>query len=862
MFYVFFLALLIWFLSLIPSCSMSIPPPSAPAGYNDAPPMSKAAESENPCGAPIWLVDVHNQNLLVVDTPLWVHMPYGKSINFTLTYNAILSEDRTEHWVGKRWANSFSEYIEYSVEENIYSHYAGDGRVDSYLYENQSYKIDEKYLMPSETRFAGSLTVDGNEIDITYPTGEIKTFTLSSSGKWLISSLIDENGNQTTYHYTPDSERLSSITSPNGQSINISYSSTGMIETVSDSIGRTALLEYDDQLNLTAITDMEGYRATLDYDEETGYISAISDALGTTTFLIERGNGEENLETDYPEVGEPLGLSNRLTITDPLGNSSEYFYNSVTGKTWYVSPEHYVSYRDAVENNANQDVPKTIYSYTHYDEGYSRVADISYPDGSFISYQYDEHKNLNEINLSSGKKLTLTNDTNGNPIESINEVGFAITQRFNERNQLILRSTSIGSESYNYDEAGRIISVKDVNGHQTSYTYNEYGQLTTATNPLGHIKALEYNLNQQLASVMVDGTEVASFTYDSASRVATMTDLHGKMTHYTYNNIDTLTRVQGEGGRSVDRVYGSCPRVKHEETYADGRSYRFSYDADKNLASITDPMMGKTRVMRDKVGRITALIDANQNRTEFDFDVGGNLVTKRYNDASELSFTYDKGRLSTRTNARGTVKTYHYNLMGQLTSITYSDETPDITLTYDALGRIATITDQLGLTTYQFHNDGQLMSIDGHLENDTVAFEYDQLNRIRLITIDGVEKSQYHYDSLGRVASIKAFGELYNYDYRDSGADIGYSIEYPNGVVKNTEFDGAGDLSSIRYMLGENTISSFDYNVDLSGNITSASGNESLALPNDPYRATYNGLNQVVSWNGQVEVLSMTPMGI
>ena len=64
-----------------------------------------------------------------------------------------------------------------------------------------------------------------------------------------------------------------------------------------------------------------------------------------------------------------MGASHRITVKDPLGQKSEYFYNGLVGYGWYVSPRDYVEYEDAFTNNAAATVPKTVNYYDSTSKG-------------------------------------------------------------------------------------------------------------------------------------------------------------------------------------------------------------------------------------------------------------------------------------------------------------------------------------------------------------------------------------------------------------------------------------------------------------------------------------------------------------
>ena len=91
----------------------------------------------------------------------------------------------------------------------------------------------------------------------------------------------------------------------------------------------------------------------------------------------------------------------------------------------------------------------------------------------------------------------------------------------------------------------------------------------------------------------------------------------------------------------------------------------------------------------------------------------GWLDNKRYADSPASggqagpSYTYKpSGRLLTRTWARGVTTTYTYNAAGDLSSVDYSDTTPDVVIQYDRAGRQKTRTDASGVCTWTYDISG------------------------------------------------------------------------------------------------------------------------------------------------------------
>jgi YD repeat-containing protein len=114
-----------------------------------------------------------------------------------------------------------------------------------------------------------------------------------------------------------------------------------------------------------------------------------------------------------------------------------------------------------------------------------------------------------------------------------------------------------------------------------------------------------------------------------------------------------------------------------------------------------------------------ATTGAGAARTVWNYDAWrGFLVSKRYDDGKGPDYTYitsgstGKGRLNKRFWSRGSKATYSYNAAGELSGITYAGTptTPNVTYTYDRLGRIATVVQGSITTTLAYNDLGQVLT--------------------------------------------------------------------------------------------------------------------------------------------------------
>ena len=120
------------------------------------------------------------------------------------------------------------------------------------------------------------------------------------------------------------------------------------------------------------------------------------------------------------------------------------------------------------------------------------------------------------------------------------------------------------------------------------------------------------------------------------------------------------------------------------------------------------------------------------DETRWERNAASGLLTRKfYPDNSQVRYIYnDNLALSSRDWARpsGAETSYGYHAdTGQLTSITYTDATPDIAFTYDRLGRVKTVTDALGTRTFTYDEKLQLESeaIAGSLYDATITRKYE-----------------------------------------------------------------------------------------------------------------------------------------
>jgi len=224
---------------------------------------------------------------------------------------------------------------------------------------------------------------------------------------------------------------------------------------------------------------------------------------------------------------------------------------------------------------------------------------------------------------------------------------------------------------HEYSPAYRTASI-DTLGRRTDYEYDGLGRVVQERRPDGVVRQVRYYANSDLPAVetLFDGAQILDqyfYLYDSQhTRTSVVHDIDHD-TQWTASDPCTVTESTLAGEPS--RVYG-----------ANVYPAEYAYDANGNL---------------------TALMDGNSNVTRFVYDYRNRLIEKLYADTNKTAFTYyQDGLLKTRRDARGIVTTYTYDALGNVTSVQYSDSTPDVVYEYNAAGLLSAMRQTAkGVTT-------------------------------------------------------------------------------------------------------------------------------------------------------------------
>jgi RHS repeat-associated protein len=406
------------------------------------------------------------------------------------------------------------------------------------------------------------------------------------------------------------------------------------------------------------------------------------------------------------------------------------------------------------------------------------------------------------LQLSINFGLTSLTDTNGNTL-SFTAAG--------------ITSTPSGrGVTYARDSENRINTITDPNGNVFSYGYDAAGDLTTFTDSLGNVSTFSYDGNHDLLSYTdPSGNQPIRSVYDDSGRLIqlvdafghvlnlqndpgssteTVTDFLGNTTTYVYDANGNIIQTTDALGNVSSATFDAL-NDKISVTNALGQKTTYTYDANKNQLTMTDPL-GHT---------ISKTYNA-QSQVLTSTDQDGNVTTKTY-DANENLLTMVDPLGNTRTN------TYASN--GTLLSTT-DQAGKTTTYTYDGAGNLNSQTDANGVvTTYTNDANGNRLTqtitrtTSSGPQTLSTQYKYDGMNRITQTTYPDGSVRQTSYNAAGQKASITdGLGYVTAYKYNAAGRLI--QTTYPDGSLEVTAYDADGHRTQFTGKSGAVTTYAYD----------------------------------------------------
>lgn len=551
--------------------------------------------------------------------------------------------------------------------------------------------------------------------------------------------------------------------------------------------------------------------------------------------------------------------TNRLVQENQLGKGN---YNVMSGELINEIPgdEQTTNYEYASSTTAlpilNAVKQKTLSATTenitykqqsYYDQlPYGQVSKNNKTKDDFIVQQINQQFVYDNYGLPIkqidplGKETTYEYDSKRlYPTKVINAKGQTINMvydNFSGQPTLITDPNGL-QEQRSYDAFGRLISVKksalDGSGTMTElerYSYNDFSmprsvKKETKTGENTWAVSVEYynglgQLIQTRNKYNGNDFAVVSQQYDSLGRVVKTT--------LPYSAGGEAFVAENWNTPVVVKEYDALNRVTKEITPAG--TNRFSYDG--YITTITDANEVQKKIERDAydrlvaveeyidgqfvktkysynvLGKLTKIVDSQNNEREFVYDDLGRLLSQTEMHKPGVSgnswqYEYDQNsRVKKQTDPNGNVTTYDYDQLDRVTKETTTDG--QINYVYDqginAVGRLTKVESSYGV--------GYKKEIKHNLWGG-VTQENVTINQRPFSTI-------YEYDFLGRNnKTIQPNGSAIDYKFDELSRFDGFYFTEKNGtpklIVRGVAYHVSGRPDSIEY--NGNILTDFSYDI-------------------------------------------------
>ena len=510
--------------------------------------------------------------------------------------------------------------------------------------------------------------------------------------------------------------------------------------------------------------------------------------------------------------------------TDRNGNKTAFSYNGSNQETQVAYTPHgasaatrtvTVSYTGSYLTGLSQSGGGLSRSVSYSVNASGDLGSLTQADSTKITFGYDSSHNLTSVTNGANAQTTLTYDSSHRVLSVAQPTTGTIraTTRFAYPN-----STTTEEADPNTDQGQPINSVPRV-----TYTVGSTDALITKV-------------------VDQDG-DSRSKSYTSFDDTATSTNGVGGTTTSTYsaNGGESLTKSQSPTGAAASLAYGNSatstnPTANFQPssaTDAQGNKTAYTYDGAGNVLQSANALPATAKVTYNSDGTPATSTDPKNgtNATTYSYTDGNHELTKvtppTGNSLQPRTLTYDGlGRLATVTDGAGNTATYTYDSADRITKVAYTGGAHAVTVSYgyDGAGNLKTRTGPSGTTTWTYDGRNLVASRTATSGGGTLSYGYDLDGNLTSVTdplaqqLAGSATASYTYNDRNLLTGItdpagKLWFFMYDADGRRILTEFGTDSTHSTYLGKiNTTYDKAGRIASIKAVgSGNGTIFSASY---------------------------------------------------
>jgi len=798
------------------------------------------------------------------------------------------------------------------------------------------YRLDgTRYGFASSGRLLRIDDEKGNRLDLTYDANNrVETVTDNASGRVLTFNYNADNrlesisgptttavpsGIWVTYDYD-DNQNLTSVTYADDSGFAYTYNDTEDVHNLTEKRDKEGHLlntwAYNSQDQAISNFSVNGKGVSISYVSESQV--NVTDAYGTLrSYTLGMVDGRKRVTAMTGIGSAPYSVSNairwvydedmRLTEVEYAGGTINQYQNYDTKGNpgtiilAYNTPEERtITYTCHPNMNApltrietsvlGSGTKETIWDYdNNYDTIpnedptglVSRIIEKGFTKDAFnaiVSYEYITAFTY----TSKGQVLSIDG-----PIPGSGDTT-SFTYDPTTGDLLTITRPLIGATSFsNYDAAGQVGLVTDVNNQSKGFTYDGRGRVTLIINNAdGSTNSVIYNTAGFPDSRTDEDGVIKSFLYDTLyGRLARTTDHVGNYISYDYDlqgNMIEKSYYDPLDVRTNRKRYlyqdpaHNMPGKLYKEINPDDTFTKYGYDLEGNVASITDPNNNTTSYEYDPLnrlitvtqpgtvvtsytydghGNLQTVTDAESHTTTHEYDDMGRLLSTTSPDTGTVTYVYDEaGNPVNKTDAKGITVGYGYDLLNRLTDLNFPDSTQDITYTYDTgangMGRRTGMIDPSGSMTFGYDVRGRLVEKTSIINSQsyTVSQSFTPGSRTSSLTYPTGRTIDYvrttcacNIDGIYTTYVANTVTLMENLSYRPFGGAKGMNTGAGDTV------DNVHDQSGRLIVSNQGQPKERIYDYDANGKL------ESLTVTKEPWKSRtyeYDALNRLTKADG------------
>ena len=349
-----------------------------------------------------------------------------------------------------------------------------------------------------------------------------------------------------------------------------------------------------------------------------------------------------------------------------------------------------------------------------------------------------------------------------------------------------------------YDKNGRLRRQRDANGVITDFAYAPRGGLTR--------RIVRASLNGRPSPA----DAIIKIKRDDAGKVTAITDADGVSHSYRYDSAYRVIEMQVNNGWGPRIHYrrnalGEMTDVTvYDKSSTVTQAWHVEYDRRGQLVRIRDGEKGilfdaSAAHNYDPNGNLIDSVDARNTLTHRRRDARGRLIKTTHiptgtdsGNSAIRSYTYDAlGRVLSVTDADGLMTRYHYDGLGNLVGM-HSPDRGDITQHFDRAGNLVQRTDARGITaTYRYDALNRLTGVSYPDADQNIRYSYDNTP---------LQAECSHSYPVGRLTGIMEHGVTTAYCY-DAQGHVTWKAQEQGSSTDSTAYvwSAAGRLGGIVY---------------------------------------------------------------